>query len=281
MGFLGDRRLRRAGRDDHLSVVDHLDELRNRLIVSGITLVVAFAVAYAFHDQLITFLEKPLPDRYQETGLITLSPTEPFFTTLKVCFWAAIIVSLPVWLYQLYAFVIPAVEDQSRRKILTIVGAIAALFLAGVAFTFYVVLPVALQFLLDFGQDTFLTQVRAGEYFGFVTTLMLAGGLMFEVPIAMVGVRPPGARQREPLHQAVAGRAGRDRRPGGDPSRRRPVQHAAADGPPDRPVRPGDPARPAVRPSRPVDARRLGRRRRGGDPLGPGLEPVSRAGAAR
>lgn len=186
MGVLGDRRLRRAGRDDRLSVVDHLDELRNRLIVSGVTLVVAFAVAYAFHDQLISFLEEPLPDRYQETGLITLSPTEPFFTTLKVCFWAAILASLPVWLYQLYAFVIPAVEDQSRRKILTIVGAVAALFIAGVAFTFYVVLPVALQFLLDFGEGTFLTQVRAGEYFGFVTTLMLAGGLMFEVPVAMV-----------------------------------------------------------------------------------------------
>ena len=163
MGFLGDRRLRRAGRDDELSVVDHLDELRNRLIVSGVTLVVAFGVAYFFHDQLITFLEKPLPERYQETGLITLSPTEPFFVTLKVCFWAAILASLPVWLYQLYAFVIPAVEDQSRRKIMAIVGSIAALFIAGVAFTFYVVLPVALQFLLNFGEDTFLTQVRAGD----------------------------------------------------------------------------------------------------------------------
>ena len=123
MGVLGDRRLRRAARDDQLSVVDHLDELRNRLIVSGVALVVAFAVAYAFHEQLIEFLEKPLPERFQETGLITLSPTEPFFTTLKVCFWAAILASLPVWLYQLYAFVIPAVQDQSRRRMLTIVGA--------------------------------------------------------------------------------------------------------------------------------------------------------------
>ena len=72
-------RLHRVGRDDRLSVVEHLDELRNRLIVSVLTLVVAFAVAYAFHDQLIDLLEQPLPDRYQDTGLITLSPTEPFF----------------------------------------------------------------------------------------------------------------------------------------------------------------------------------------------------------
>src|SRR5680860_584125 len=116
MGFIGDRRLRRAGRDDHLSVVDHLDELRNRLIVSGIILIVAFGVAYAFHDQLIAFLEEPLPERYQETGLITLSPTEPFFTTLKICFWAAILVALPVWLYQVYAFIIPAAPHQPRRR---------------------------------------------------------------------------------------------------------------------------------------------------------------------
>ena len=73
------------------------------------------------------------------------------------------------------------------------------------AFAFYVVLPVALQFLLDFGEDTFQTQVRAGEYFGFVTTLMLAGGLMFEVPVAMLALARIGPGQREPLHQASGG----------------------------------------------------------------------------
>ncbi len=188
MTLLGDRRLRRAGRDERLSVVDHLDELRNRLIVSALTLVVAFAVCYAFHEQLIDLLEQPLPQKFQDSGLITLSPTEPFFVTLKVCFWAAILLSLPVWLYQAYAFVIPAVQDQSRRRMLLIVAGVSALFLAGVAFGFFVVLPVALNFLLDFGGDAFQTQVRAGEYFGFATTLMLGSGIMFEVPIAMVAL---------------------------------------------------------------------------------------------
>lgn len=188
MGVMGSRRLRRAGRDEQLSVVDHLDELRNRLIVAVVALVVAFAAAYAFHEQLIEFLKQPLPPRLQEQGLITLSPTEPFFTTLKVCFWTAIILAVPVWLYQLYAFVIPAVQDQSRRRMLAIVAGASSLFLAGVAFGYYVVLPVALDFLLNFGDETFLTQVRAGEYFGFVTTLMLGSGLMFEVPVAMVAL---------------------------------------------------------------------------------------------
>jgi len=188
MGVMGDRRLRRASRDEELSVVDHLDELRNRLIVAVLALVVAFAAAYAFHEQLIAFLEEPLPQRFQDTGLITLSPTEPFFTTLKVCFWAAIIAAVPIWLYQLYAFVIPAVQDQSRRRMLAIVAGASSLFVAGVAFGYWVVLPVALDFLLNFGGDTFQTQVRAGEYFSFVTTLMFASGLMFEVPVAMVAL---------------------------------------------------------------------------------------------
>lgn len=181
-------RLRRAGREERMSVVEHLDELRNRLIVSLLALVVAFIAAYAFHEQLIDLLKEPLPARLQEEGLITLSPTEPFFTTLKVCFWTAIIVAVPVWLYQLYAFVVPAVQDQSRRRMLVIVAGASSLFLAGVAFGYYVVLPVALDFLLNFGDDTFLTQVRAGEYFGFVTTLLLGSGLMFEVPVAMLAL---------------------------------------------------------------------------------------------
>ena len=197
MPVLGVRRLSRVGRDEHLSVVDHLDELRNRLIVSVLALVVAFGVAYGFHEELISFLEQPLPQRYKDSGLITLSPTEPFFTVLKVCFWTAILAALPIWLYQVYAFVIPAVQDQSRRRMLAVVAGASALFVAGVAFAFYVVLPVALQFLLDFGGDTFQTQVRAGEYFGFVTSLMLGGGLMFEVPVAMLALARIGVTSAE------------------------------------------------------------------------------------
>ena len=176
------------GRDDRLSVVEHLDELRRRVIVSLVALVVAFIVAYVFNDQLLQILQWPLPDRYKGSGLITLSPTEPFFTVLKVCFWAAILAALPIWLYQAYAFVIPAVQDQPRRRMLAIVAGVSALFIAGVVFCYFVVLPVALQWLLGFGGDNFDTQVRAGEYYGFVTTLMLGAGLMFEVPVAMLAL---------------------------------------------------------------------------------------------
>jgi sec-independent protein translocase protein TatC len=181
---------RRARSDDRLHLTEHLDELRRRLIISALALIVAFAGMYAIHDELIAFLTWPLPgDHYQ---LITLSPTEPFFTVLKVSFWAAIIVSLPVWLYQAYAFIIPAVSDQSRRMMLAVVAGLAGLFMAGVAFGYAVVLPVALNFLTGFGGDTFNAQLRAGEYFGFATSMLLASGILFEVPIAMAVVARMG-----------------------------------------------------------------------------------------
>lgn len=182
--------LRRARPDEQLSVVDHLDELRRRLIVGALALVVAFAGMYAVHDALIGLLVRPLPG--DADRLVTLSPTEPFVTTLKVSFWAAVLIALPVWLYQAYAFVIPAVADQPRRVVLAVVGALSGLFAAGVAFGYLVVLPVALDFLTGFGGDAFDSRLRAGEYLGFATTMLLASGLMFEVPVAMAALSRMG-----------------------------------------------------------------------------------------
>ena len=81
---------------------------------------------------------------------------------------------------------IPAVTHQSRRKSLVVVGGVSALFVAGVAFGYFVVLPVALHWLLSFGGDTFSVQLRAGEYYSFITTMLLASGILFEVPVAML-----------------------------------------------------------------------------------------------
>ena len=117
---------RRARPDDRLHLTEHLDELRRRLIISAVALVIAFGGMYAVHAQLIDLLTRPLPGDVNQ--LITLSPTEPFFITLKVIFWAAILVSLPVWLYQVYAFVIPAVADQPRRIVLAVTSGLAGLF---------------------------------------------------------------------------------------------------------------------------------------------------------
>jgi sec-independent protein translocase protein TatC len=171
--------------DERLSLVDHLGELRRRLIVSLAALVVAFAGAYIFRDEILRLLTRPLPPKQQHFGLVTLAPTEPFITIMEVCLWTAILITLPILLYQVYAFVIPAVGRHSRRMMLVIVAAISALFLLGVAFGYYLVLPIALKFFLGFGGTQFTSQVRAQDYFGFVATLLFATGLTFEVPLAM------------------------------------------------------------------------------------------------
>lgn len=179
--------MRQVGPDERLSIVDHLDELRRRIIICLVTLVVAFLGIYVFRNDVVDLLSAPLPPNSDGgKALITLSPTEPFFIIMKVCLACAILVSLPVWLYQLYAFIIPAVTRQSRRVMLIVVAGVSALFLAGVAFGYYVVLPVALKFLLNFGDDLFVSQVRAGEYFSFVTAMLLGAGILFEIPVAML-----------------------------------------------------------------------------------------------
>jgi sec-independent protein translocase protein TatC len=202
--------LRTVAPDERLSVVDHLSELRRRLIVSIIALVVAFAVAYVFRDRILSLLIRPLP--IDKRAVVTLAPTEPFITIMEVCLWTALLITLPILLYQVYAFVIPAVGQHSRRKMLAIVAAVSALFLIGVLFGYYLVLPIALRFFLGFGGSQFNTQVRAQDYFGFVATLLFATGLTFEVPLAMAAFARMGlvtpTMYRKQWRLAIVGIAG-------------------------------------------------------------------------
>ena len=170
--------VRRVGRDERLSVVEHLDELRNRIIVSIVALVVAFAVAYGFNEQLLRPSMWPLPERYKEhradhplADRAVLHGAEGLL--LRGAAGRAADLALPALRLRDPGGPGPAPPAQDAG----VVAGASSLFLAGVAFGYFVVLPVALNFLLGFGGDTFLTQVRAGEYFGFVTTLLLASGL--------------------------------------------------------------------------------------------------------
>jgi len=176
--------IRRADPDARLSIVEHLSELRTRLVVSVLVLVAAFAVLYVFKEQLLNLLLDPLSPQYR--SLLALSPTEPFLVTLPVVMGAALLVALPVVLYQLYAYVVPAIGNQTRRKMLVVVAGVSLLFVGGVVFVYALVLPVALEWLLGFAGDDFTIALRANEYFSFALTLMFAGGLVFEVPIAML-----------------------------------------------------------------------------------------------
>jgi len=176
---------RRLGHGEEATLVEHLGELRTRLLVALGSVAVAFVVAFAFNERLIGWLSKPLPDEYK---LVTLGVTEPFFTSIKVSMYAAFALALPVVLYQLWAFLAPAVEEGMQRVVSGFVLIATGLFALGVAFGYFVVLPRALAFLIDFNGDLFNAQVRASYYFSFVSLVLVGMGLAFEMPIFVLAL---------------------------------------------------------------------------------------------
>jgi sec-independent protein translocase protein TatC len=176
---------RRLGHDEEASLVEHLTELRHRLVVCLVAIVPAFALAYAFHERLIGRLKDLLPEG---TPLVTLGVTEPFTTSLKVSFYAALAIVLPVLLWQIWAFLAPAVSEDTQRVIGVFVVLSTGLFLAGVAFCYTVVLPKALTFLVDYDSELYQEQIRASYYLSFVTLTLFAFGIAFQMPIFILGL---------------------------------------------------------------------------------------------
>ena len=179
-------RLKAVSHEDRLTLVEHLDELRTRLIVSIAVFVVALALCFWQNHLLLEIAKGPLPDN--KDRLLTFGVTEPFMTTLTVSAYGAILLSLPIVLYQLYAFVLPAFSDQERKVVAPLLVLIPLLFVAGVVFAYFVVMPAATKFLLHFNDDQFNVQVRARDYYSFFTTTLLAVGIVFQVPIGILAV---------------------------------------------------------------------------------------------
>jgi sec-independent protein translocase protein TatC len=250
------RSLRPIGHEDRLSLVDHLDELRNRLIISGAVLVVAFGFCFWQNHELLRIINKPLTAQTQKqvlkgegtvgqavlaqraiikaaqdtsralrllaapgSGLsagtrgqlgplaqtlqrdvarlprnpsgdkpVTLSVGEPFTTTLTVALYFALIITLPVILYELFAFLLPALKPEEKRAFVPLLTAVPALFLVGVAFGYFVVLPAAVRFFVNFNADQFNNLVQANQFYKFAATILLAMGLVFQVPVVILGL---------------------------------------------------------------------------------------------
>ena len=185
--------------DDHLSVVDHLDELRSRLLVATAAFVVAFGLTTWQSDLVLEILNAPLPGGQEP---ITLGPTEPFVTTLKNAAYAALLLTLPVVLYQAYAFFVPAFSPKERKVVAPLLLMVPVLFIAGVVFCYFMVLPPALDFLLSFNASEFNTQLRAKDYYDFMTLTMLALGLGFQVPVGVLALTRLGVVTAEGLRRS-------------------------------------------------------------------------------
>lgn len=184
------RRVRPVSHEDQLTLVEHLDELRGRIIVSAAAFGVALALCFWQNHLLLEIAAGPLPGDHKE--LLTFGVAEPFTTTLTVAAYGAIVLSLPVLIYQAYAYVLPAFSDAERRQALPLVLLAPLLFAAGVVFAYFVVMPAAVNFLLNFNDSQFNVQVRARDYYSFFSTTMLAGGIVFQVPMAILAVTRMG-----------------------------------------------------------------------------------------
>jgi sec-independent protein translocase protein TatC len=168
-----------------MTLVEHLDELRNRILVSVAVLVVACGLCFWQNHLLLEIANKPLPgDRVP----ITFGVTEPFMTTIKVSIYGGLLIALPLLLYQAYAFLLPALKPTEKRIVLPFLLLVPLLFITGVLFSYFVVVPAAVKFLLNFNDDQFNIQVRASEYYSFFILTLIALGFVFQVPMGIVAV---------------------------------------------------------------------------------------------
>ena len=178
-------RLKAVSHEDELSLVEHLDELRTRIITCIGVLIVAMSVCFWQNERFLEIAKKPIPD---DVPLTTFGVTEPFTTTLTISTYFAIVIALPFLLYQAYAYVLPAFSEAERRSITPLMFLAPILFIAGAVFAYFVVMPPAVEFLLSFNDDEFNPQLRARDYFSFFATMLIALGLIFEIPIAILAV---------------------------------------------------------------------------------------------
>jgi sec-independent protein translocase protein TatC len=166
-----------------MTIIEHLMELRTRLVWCCIGFVIALVISFVFVNQILDFLVQPMRDRAPNADLIFTSPLENFTSTFKVALYGALVLAMPVFVYETLMFVLPGLTPTEKRWVLPIVGGIFLCMIVGVAFAYYVTLPPALGFLLNFNTDIAKAQIRLGEYISFTTRLVFWVGVTFETPM--------------------------------------------------------------------------------------------------
>ena len=169
--------------------LDHLEELRWRILWSLVAIVIGSVVGFVLvlRFGVLDLLINPFYEVMgEEERLVFLAPTEPFFLILRVGILGGVILVSPIIIYQIWAFLSPALERHEKRAIIPALYLGVVLFSAGVWMSYAIALPVTLQFLLFFGEGYFDQMLQAGPYLGFVTKLLLAFGILFELPVVIM-----------------------------------------------------------------------------------------------
>ena len=175
---------RRLAHGEGAELVDHLDELRTRIIVSLIGITAGTVAGYVVHRRVVELLEAPLPG---DRKLVTYGVTEPFMTSMQISIAVGIAIALPVVLWQLWSFLAPVFDPRAQRVVGGCVAVATVLFAGGLAFGYEIALPAATKFLTTFDQSIYDIQIRAHDYVSFSLMVLLAVGLVFELPVFVVG----------------------------------------------------------------------------------------------
>ena len=165
-----------------MSLIDHLGELRGRIIVALVAMIIGAVVSYYYVDDIIQILIAPAGKLYYT------KPTEAFFTYMKISIISGLIVSSPVWFYQIWAFIIPALSKGEKKVTFLIVPSAISLFIIGVLFSYYLVLPTAIEFFIGFGTDGLQPLFSIGQYIDFVVGFIIPFGITFELPLIIVAL---------------------------------------------------------------------------------------------
>ena len=177
---------RRLGHGEEATLDEHLEELRQRLFVMIGAVVVGTIVAFVFHNQLLDWLNQPLPHGHRR--LLAIGVAEPFTVSVTVSVWAGLVLASPVILWQLWGFFAPAFEQGVERKIVGLVAAAALLAAGGIAFGYWVLLPRAIHWLTNYDSAHFVHLIQAKSYYSFVVTVLIGMVVIFQTPLLILGL---------------------------------------------------------------------------------------------
>ena len=178
-----------------MSVVDHLSELRTRLVIAIVAIIIGTLGAYYYVEDILQILVAPAGKLYYT------KPTEAFFTYMKISLVAGSIVSSPVWFYQIWAFIVPALSKGEKKVTFMVVPTAVVLFVVGVLFSYYLVLPMAIQFFIGFGTDELQPLFSIGQYIDFVIAFILPFGITFELPLILIALGVLGILSSDRLRE--------------------------------------------------------------------------------
>jgi sec-independent protein translocase protein TatC len=190
------RRLR-CGED--ATLVEHLSELRSRLIVALLAIAAGTAAAYIEHGRLVVALAHALPPGHRK--LVTFGVAEPFMTSMWISVYAGLILASPLVLHQLWAFLAPAFDQSTQRVVAALTGLAAALGAAGLAFGYVVVLPAAVHYLTGYDRTIYDIQIRARDYLSFSSAVLIAVVAVFELPVVVLGLNRIGLVSADQLRR--------------------------------------------------------------------------------